>query len=332
MSSTKRPCPIFRPAEPVKKSRKNKVINEKWSKMQRDADICLGRVQDIMEEQRARIEYLEARNSELVEENIRLKQQGAKLNHQQVYNEATKALDSGFYTDTARLSSLENPSSLNDFSFDLNKNFSLDEKVKIDSDILLDDKHVGASSECDISLNLNPKEEVVNKSDENTKSSSLDVKSSLPPNVLSSDLILHGGLQNFGTNSNDDSSNGRGLPGSSETTSFLEKMQQERRFQFNPMLAAMKQKPTQRFELKTPKSEKKVKNGRRISPSSKPYECQYCHSRFTRSDNLRRHEKLHTGENVCTCNACGKVFTRKDDMRRHQYKCPANPNCHKTPS
>ena len=76
----------------------DKVINEKWSKMQRDADICLGRVQDIMEEQRARIEYLEARNSELVEENIRLKQQGAKLNHQQVYNEATKALDSGFYT------------------------------------------------------------------------------------------------------------------------------------------------------------------------------------------------------------------------------------------
>ena len=101
------------------------------------------------------------------------------------------------FLDTARLSSLENPSSLNDFSFDLNKNFSLDEKVKIDSDILLDDKHVGASSECDISLNLNPKEEeVVNKSDENTKSSSLDVKSSLPPNVLSSDLILHGGLQN----------------------------------------------------------------------------------------------------------------------------------------
>ena len=75
-----------------------KVVNEKWTKMQRDADICLGRVQSIMEEQRSRIEYLEARNAELMEENARLRQQGAKLNRQQVYNEATKALDSGFYT------------------------------------------------------------------------------------------------------------------------------------------------------------------------------------------------------------------------------------------
>jgi len=357
MSSTKRPCPIFRPAEPVKKNRKNKVINEKWSKMQRDADICLGRVQDIMEEQRARIEYLEARNSELVEENIRLKQQGAKLNHQQVYKEATKALDSGFCTDSARQSLFETFSSLIDFPLDINKTFSLDDNVKMDSGIypLTNDQDLVCSSKCDISLDKNPKkEDIVIKSDKSTKSSSLDlnsslpnnestksssldvnssmptnesslhvksslptnestksssldvnsslptngktklssldVKSRLPTNLLNSDLILHGGLQNFGTDTTDDSSNGRGLPGSSETTSFLEKMQQERRFEFNPMLAATKQKSAgSNLKLETPKPEAKVK----------PYECQYCHSRFTRSNNLRRHERS---------------------------RCPANPN------
>ena len=124
------------------------------------------------------------------------------------------------FLDTARLSLFETLSSLNYFPKNINKNNSLADKVKIDSDI-----------------------QVV-------------------------------------TDTTDGSSNGRGLPGSSKTTSFLEKMQQERRFQFNPMLAAMKQKPARRFELKTPKSETKVKNGRRISPSSKPYECQYCHSRL----------------------------------------------------
>merc|ERR1719354_683249 len=190
---------------------------------------------------------------------------------------------------------------------------------------LTNDQDLVCSSKCDISLDKNPKkEDIVIKSDKSTKSSSLDlnsslannestksssldvnsslptngktilssldVKSRLPTNLLNSDLILHGGLQNFGTDTTDDSSNGRGLPGSSETTSFLEKMQQERRFEFNPMLAATKQKSAgSNLKLETPKPEAKVK----------PYECQYCHSRFTRSNNLRRHERS---------------------------RCPANPN------
>ena len=124
------------------------------------------------------------------------------------------------FLDTARLSLFETLSSLNYFPKNINKNNSLADKVKIDSDI-----------------------QVV-------------------------------------TDTTDGSSNGRGLPGSSNTTSFLEKMQQERRFQFNPMLAATKQKPVgSSLELKTSKSEAKVNNGK-ISPSSKPYECQYCHSRL----------------------------------------------------
>ena len=137
------------------------------------------------------------------------------------------------FLDSARQSLFETFSSLIDFPLDINKTFSLDDNVKMDSGIypLTNDQDLVCSSKCDISLDKNPKkEDIVIKSDKSTKSSSLDlnsslpnnestksssldvnsslptngktklsnldVKSSLPTNLLNSDLILHGGLQN----------------------------------------------------------------------------------------------------------------------------------------
>lgn len=45
------------------------------------------------------------------------------------------------------------------------------------------------------------------------------------------------------------------------------------------------------------------------------YECNFCHERFSRSDNLRKH-KLELHE----CNFCHEKFSRSNDLRKHKLE------------
>lgn len=51
-----------------------------------------------------------------------------------------------------------------------------------------------------------------------------------------------------------------------------------------------------------------------------PFECDVCHSRFTRHENLKRHSELHTrpkGDTSFACRLCRTTFSRRDLRDRH---------------
>ena len=50
-----------------------------------------------------------------------------------------------------------------------------------------------------------------------------------------------------------------------------------------------------------------------------PYLCSWpgCVRKFTRSDELHRHFRIHTGERKHKCGLCGKSFSRSDHLKKH---------------
>ncbi|KAI6653374.1 Early growth response protein 1 [Oopsacas minuta] len=56
-----------------------------------------------------------------------------------------------------------------------------------------------------------------------------------------------------------------------------------------------------------------------ISPSEKPYVCPYdgCEKRFSRSDELNRHTRIHTGYKPFVCTICMRSFSRSDHLTTH---------------
>nr|XP_056706499.1 E3 SUMO-protein ligase EGR2 [Euleptes europaea] len=55
----------------------------------------------------------------------------------------------------------------------------------------------------------------------------------------------------------------------------------------------------------------------RIHTGHKPFQCRICLRNFSRSDHLTTHVRTHTGEKPFACDFCGRRFARSDERKRH---------------
>ncbi|KRT84232.1 zinc finger protein [Oryctes borbonicus] len=55
----------------------------------------------------------------------------------------------------------------------------------------------------------------------------------------------------------------------------------------------------------------------RIHTGQKPFQCRICMRSFSRSDHLTTHIRTHTGEKPFSCDVCGRKFARSDEKKRH---------------
>ncbi|KAG8193206.1 hypothetical protein JTE90_005554 [Oedothorax gibbosus] len=55
----------------------------------------------------------------------------------------------------------------------------------------------------------------------------------------------------------------------------------------------------------------------RIHTGQKPFQCRVCMRSFSRSDHLTTHIRTHTGEKPFSCDTCGRKFARSDEKKRH---------------
>ncbi|XP_066528682.1 early growth response protein 4 [Hoplias malabaricus] len=55
----------------------------------------------------------------------------------------------------------------------------------------------------------------------------------------------------------------------------------------------------------------------RVHTGHRPFQCRVCARRFGRSDHLTTHMRTHTGEKPFACDACGRRFARSDERKRH---------------
>ncbi|XP_068600715.1 early growth response protein 1-B-like [Brachionichthys hirsutus] len=55
----------------------------------------------------------------------------------------------------------------------------------------------------------------------------------------------------------------------------------------------------------------------RMHTGQKPFQCRICMRSFSRSDHLTTHIRTHTGEKPFACNECGRKFARSDERKRH---------------
>lgn len=55
----------------------------------------------------------------------------------------------------------------------------------------------------------------------------------------------------------------------------------------------------------------------RIHTGQKPFQCRICYRAFSRSDHLTTHIRTHTGEKPFSCDECGRKFARSDEKKRH---------------
>ncbi|GAB1598858.1 early growth response protein 1-like isoform X1 [Argonauta hians] len=55
----------------------------------------------------------------------------------------------------------------------------------------------------------------------------------------------------------------------------------------------------------------------RIHTGQKPFQCPICTRSFSRSDHLTTHVRTHTGEKPFSCDICGRKFARSDEKKRH---------------
>lgn len=54
--------------------------------------------------------------------------------------------------------------------------------------------------------------------------------------------------------------------------------------------------------------------------AQRPFQCEYCTSRFKSKNNLRQHTRLHTGERPYVCNICNETFVQMSSLQHHRAK------------
>ena len=52
-----------------------------------------------------------------------------------------------------------------------------------------------------------------------------------------------------------------------------------------------------------------------VPVQDRSHQCKFCHKRFARSDECKRHERIHTDTRPFACTYCDRKFTRKDHLR-----------------
>ena len=50
----------------------------------------------------------------------------------------------------------------------------------------------------------------------------------------------------------------------------------------------------------------------------KSYACTHCDATFTRSDHVKRHERIHNGEKPFACIICDEKFTQLANLKEHE--------------
>lgn len=55
----------------------------------------------------------------------------------------------------------------------------------------------------------------------------------------------------------------------------------------------------------------------RVHTGQRPFQCRICMRSFSRSDHLTTHIRTHTGEKPFACAECGRKFARSDERKRH---------------